>query len=224
MSILEWPQQMRPRERLLEHGAQILNDAELLAIFMRSGIPGKDAVALGHELLQHFHSLAGVFAAPLSEFSSLAGLGPVKYAQLQAAYELSRRALGESLRNQPELNSSALLKRYLRNELAPCKIETFVALFLDTRHRLLKRETLATGSLRHAQVHTREVVRAALAHNAAAMIIAHNHPQGLCQPSQADFHLTITLRSALDYVEVNLLDHLVVGDDGVYSFAEHGRL
>ncbi|WP_338844491.1 DNA repair protein RadC [Massilia sp. W12] len=224
MSIASWPENQRPRERLIAHGASVLSDAELLAIFLRTGIPGKDAVTLGRELLQKFGSLAHIFSAALPDFSSIAGLGDAKFAQLQAAYELSRRALSENLHNQPELNNTLLLKRYLRNELAPCTVETFVALFLDTRHRLIKREVLATGTLRQAHVHTREVVRAALSHNAAAMIIAHNHPRGSCEPSAPDLHLTNTLKSALDYVEVNLLDHIIVGEDGLYSFAEHGRL
>lgn len=224
MSINEWPQEQRPRERLINKGAQALTDPELLAIFLRTGVKGKNAIELGRDLMHQFGSLGQIFSSNLKSFSSINGLGPAKFAQLQAAFELSRRALAEDMREGIRLNSPSSVRHFLQLELGHLQSETFVALFLDTQHRLICREQLFTGTLRHASVYPREVVKAALARNAAAVIIAHNHPSGTCAPSDADFHVTSILKAALHLIDVNMLDHMIVCHNSIYSFAEHGQL
>lgn len=224
MSIIDWPEDQRPRERLIRNGAQTLSDPELLAIFLRTGIPGKNAIELGRDLLSHFGSLEKLFGSSIKQFSNLKGVGPAKFAQLQAAYELSRRALIEDLREGIKLSSPQAVKHYLRMELSAKTSEIFIALFLDTQHRLICTEQLFSGTLRHTNVYPREIVRAALDHNAAAVILAHNHPTGTCEPSESDISLTLTLKSALNLVDVNVIDHMIVAQNSIYSFAEHGQL
>jgi DNA repair protein RadC len=224
MSINEWPAGQRPRERLIAYGAGALSDPELLAIFLRTGVAGKSAVDLGRDMTRHFGSLSALFSASLPSFSSIAGLGPAKYAQLQAVLELARRSLSEELQSGVSLSAPQPVKQYLQLAIGGKKHECFVALFLDVKNRLLKSEELSRGTLTHASVHPREVVKAALANNAAGVILAHNHPSGAMLPSAADLHLTTTLKQALALVDVRVLDHLIVAGNGIYSFVEHGQL
>jgi len=211
MSIKDWPADDRPREKLQEHGADTLTDAELLAIFLRIGVAGKSAVELAREMLRHFGSIAAIVAAPTTEFCEVHGLGLAKYVQLQASVELARRALASEMSERPLLNSPEIVKDYLRLSLAHERVEVFVALWLDARHRLIDMQTLFRGTLTQASVYPREVVRAALAQNAAAVILAHNHPSGSTTPSQADRTLTHVLKNALALIDVTVLDHCIVG-------------
>jgi DNA repair protein RadC len=224
MSINNWPAQQRPRERLIAHGASALSDAELLAIFLRTGVAGKSAVDLGRDMASHFGSLSALFGSSLPAFSLIPGLGPAKYAQLQAVLELTRRALSEELQCGVSLSAPQPVKHYLQLALGGKKHECFIALFLDVKNRLLKSEELSRGTLTHASVHPREVVKAALANNAAGVILAHNHPSGVMLPSAADLRLTTTLKQALALVDVRVVDHLIIAGNNTYSFAEHGQL
>lgn len=224
MAINHWPEDQRPRERLIKNGPQHLSDAELLAVFLRVGVSGKSAVDLGREMITHFGSLNGLFSATLLQFAELHGLGPAKYAQLQAVMELARRSLGETLRDSEVLSSPQAVRQYLQLLLAKKPHECFTALFLDVKNRLLASEELFRGTLVQTSVYPREVVKAALAHNAASIIIAHNHPSGSCEPSSADRALTLTLKEALALVDVRVLDHFVVAGKHIYSFAEHGEI
>ena len=211
MSIKDWPADDRPREKLLERGADALTDAELLAIFLRIGVAGLSAVGLARELLQRFGSVAGVISAPRDEFCAVHGMGEAKFVQLQASVELARRALASAMTERPLLNSPDIVKDYLRLSLGHERVEVFVALWLDAQHRLIEMQTLFRGTLTQTSVYPREVVRAALAKNAAAVILAHNHPSGSTAPSQADRSLTHVLKGALALVDVNVLDHCIVG-------------
>lgn len=224
MAINHWPEEQRPRERLIRHGPQQLSDAELLAVFLRVGVSGKSAVDLGRDMLKHFGSLHALFTASLDEFSLVNGLGPAKYAQLQAVLELARRAIGEELKHGEAFGSPQAVKQYLQLTLSKKPHESFAALFLDVKNRLIHAEELFRGSLTQASVYPREVVKAALSHNAAAIIVAHNHPSGTPEPSHADRALTQTLKQALNLIDVRLLDHFVVAGSQVYSFAEHGEI
>ncbi|HYD62581.1 MAG TPA: DNA repair protein RadC [Noviherbaspirillum sp.] len=223
MAITDWPEDQRPRERLVKHGAHSLSDAELLAVFLRVGVSGKSAVDLGREMIAHFGSLNGLFSASLTEFSRLNGLGTAKYAQLQAVMELARRSITEELRTGETLSSPKAVKQYLQLLLARRPYESFAVLFLDVKNRLIAAEELFRGTLTHASVYPREVVKTALAHNAAAVILAHNHPSGTPEPSAADRTLTQALKQALALVDVRLLDHFIVAGTSIYSFAEHGE-
>lgn len=224
MAINTWPEDQRPRERLIKHGAQILSDAELLAVFLRVGVSGKSAVDLGREMIGHFGSLNGLFMASLTDFSKLNGLGPAKYAQLQAVMELARRSISEDLKVGEALGSPQAVKQYLQLLLAKKAYESFAVLFLDVKNRLIAAEELFRGTLMHTSVYPREVVKAALAHNAASVILAHNHPSGTPEPSAADRTLTGALKQALGLVDIRVLDHFVVAGRHVYSFAEHGEM
>ncbi len=224
MSITDWPLQQRPRERLIREGPQALSDAELLAVFLRVGIAGKNAVELARDTINHFGSLSRLFGVSLADFAAVKGLGPAKFAQLQAVFELARRALGEDLQAGALLNAPATVKNYLQLMLAHKDHEAFLVLFLDAQNRLLASEEMFRGTLTRASVYPREVVKATLAHNAASVILAHNHPSGVAEPSMADDTLTQALQAALTLVDVQVLDHFVVAGNQVYSFAEHGRL
>lgn len=201
-----------------------MSDAELLAVFLRIGVSGKSAVDLGRDMIAHFGSLNGLFSASLAEFSKLNGLGPAKYAQLQAVIELARRSITEELRVGETLSSPQAVRKYLQLLLARRPYESFAVLFLDVKNRLIAAEELFRGTLTHASVYPREVVKTALAHNAAAVILAHNHPSGTPEPSTADRTLTQALKQALALVDVRLLDHFVVAGSSIYSFAEHGEV
>ena len=224
MSIRDWPAEERPREKLLARGAAALSDAELLAIFLRTGVTGCSAVDLARRLLVEFGGLRQLLEAELGEFSAHLGLGPAKYAQLQAVLEMGRRHLAETLKRESALESPQAVRDYLKARLRHEPHEVFGCLFLDSKHRVLAYENLFHGSIDGASVYPRQVVKRALAHNAAALILTHNHPSGVAEPSQADRLLTQQLKSALALVEVRVLDHFIVGDGEPLSLAEHGWL
>lgn len=224
MTIRDWPQNERPREKLIANGARGLTEAELLAIFFRTGIAGRSAVDLARDVLIRFGGLTALFASPLAEFIRIKGLGTAKYAQLQAVLELTRRALREELTQRDALNSPRAVQEYLRLTLAALPNEVFFVLFLDAQHRLIAGEELFRGTLTQTSVYPREVVKQALHHNSAAVIFAHNHPSGVAEPSRADELLTQALKSALDLVDIKVLDHLVIAGNVAWSFAERGRL
>ena len=224
MAIKEWPPERRPRERLIREGAAVLSDAELLAVFLRTGIPGKDAVQLGQEILHHFGSLQAMFGASLVEFSALQGLGPAKFSQLQAVMELARRAILEEIKAGQALNSPRAVKEYLRITFSGKDFESFHVLFLDVKNRLIDAREMFRGTLTHTSVYPREVVKAALACNAASIMLAHNHPSGTPDPSESDLLLTRALVQAMALVDIRILDHFVVAGHQVHSFAEHGQL
>jgi DNA repair protein RadC len=224
MSMTDWPAAERPREKLLSLGPAALSDAELLAIFLRTGTRGQTAVELARELLGEFGSLRSLFQASQQQLCAARGLGPAKFAQLQAVLELARRHLGERLQRGDLMLNPEATRRYLVTTLGDLTYEVFCCLFLDTRHRLICYEELFQGTIDSASVHPREVVRRALHHNAAAVILAHNHPSGVTEPSDADRRITRRLKEALHLVDIRVLDHLVVGDRATMSFAEHGLL
>ena len=224
MSITEWPRDQRPREKLIKHGADALSDAELLAIALRVGVKGKSAVALGSEILKQFGSLQQLFLAPIGNFCKIAGLGPAKYSLLQAVLELAKRALDENLQQGINLNAPQNVKNYLQLLIGNKTYESFAILFLDVKLRLLECEELFHGSLTSTRVYPREVVKRALHHNAASIILAHNHPSGQIFPSQADILLTTELKKICATVDVNVLDHFVVAENSAFSFAEHGLM
>lgn len=224
MAIRDWPAAERPREKLLIRGPAALSDAELLAIFLRTGCAGKSAVDLARDLLDEFGGLRPLLEADQSRFCRGQGLGSAKYSQLQAVLEMGRRHLSETLSRGAALNSPALVRDYLSSHLRHRPHEVFAALFLDNQHRLLVYEELFQGTIDGASVYPREVVKRALGHNAAALILAHNHPSGVAEPSQADRRITDRLRDALALVDIRVLDHLVVGDGEIVSFAERGWL
>lgn len=225
MSITDWPADERPRERLLTQGAAALSDAELLAIFLRIGVRGKSAVDLGRELIGHFTSLGRLFAATEDELSAIHGMGPAKYVQLQAVLEMSRRALAEEMKQVSVFATPGAVRDYLRLHLAGLPHEVFFVLWLDAQNRLIAGEELFRGTLTQTSVYPREVVKKALWHNAAAVVLAHNHPSGVSEPSSADESLTRELKKALALVDVRVLDHFVVaGQSRVVSFAERGLI
>ncbi|MEO1767170.1 RadC family protein [Thiobacter aerophilum] len=224
MAITDWPVSERPRERLIRQGAHALSDAELLAIFLRTGVTGKSAVDLARELIARFGSLNRLFGASLEAFCSVPGMGPAKYAQMQAVLEMARRALAESAQHDDALCSPQAVRDYLRLRLGPREHEVFAVLFLDAQNRVIAFEELFRGTLKETSVYPREVVKRALHHNAAAVILAHNHPSGVAEPSQADQALTRALKEALALVDVRVLDHFVVAAGGGVSFAQRGLL
>lgn len=226
MAIRDWPEAERPRERLAKQGAAALSDAELLAIFLRVGLPGKSAVDLARDLLDNFHGdLAGLAAAGTGELARLRGIGPAKAAQLAAALELARRALAAPMKLKDALASPEAVRDWLRLALGQTPHEVFMALWLDAQNRLIASEDLFRGTLTQTSVYPREVVKRALKHNAGAVILAHNHPSGLAEPSRADEVLTSSLKQALAMVDVKLLDHFIVAGNGrPLSFAERGLL
>lgn len=222
MSIKDWPVAERPREKLLARGATSLSDAELLAIFLRTGVRGRSAVDLARYLLQQFGSLRALLEADLRRFSTEPGLGPAKFTQLQAVMEMSRRHLAERLRRDSVLESPQAVKDYLKAELRHEPHEVFGCLFLDSKHRVLAFEVLFRGSIDSASVYPRQVIKRSLAHNAAALILCHNHPSGVSEPSQSDVILTRRLKTALELVDVRVLDHFIIGDGEPLSMVEYG--
>ncbi len=224
MAITDWPASERPREKLIESGAQALSDAELLAIFLRMGVPGKSAVDLARDLLMQFGSLNGIYAASAKEISLVHGMGLSKYAQLQAVFEMSRRALSEQIRKKDVLSSPQQVRNYLVLKLANEPKEVFMVLFLDAQNRLIAMEEMFSGSLTQTSVYPREVVKRTLHHNAASVMFAHNHPSGLAKQSQADEMITKELTKALALIDVRVLDHFIVAGNETLSFAEVGLL
>lgn len=224
MGINDWPEGERPREKLIQRGAASLSDAELLAIFLRTGVTGKSAVDLARDLLSRFKSLTQMFAASEADFCAIHGMGQAKYVQMQAVLEMSRRALGEEMSSGDALNSPRAVKEYLQLLLRSRQQEVFMVIFLDAQHRVVANEELFQGTLTQTSVYPREVVKRALFHNAAAVILAHNHPSGVAEPSQSDRMLTDALKQALALVDVRVLDHFIVAGSGCLSFAERGML
>jgi DNA repair protein RadC len=224
MSIANWPEAERPREKLLAHGPRALSDAELLAIFLRIGCAGKSAVDLARELLQQYGGLRPLLESSHAEFCKGVGLGNAKYAQLQAVLEMGRRHLSATMKAGDLLASPDLVRHYLSAQLRHQPNEVFAVLFLDNQNRLIAYEELFFGTIDGASVYPREVVRRAINHNAASLILAHNHPSGVAEPSQADQHITRRLQAALELIDVRVLDHMVVGDPEVVSFAERGLI
>lgn len=222
MSITDWPVDERPREKLLRRGPDALSDAELLAIFLRTGRQGLTAVDLARQLLREFGGLRALLESDAEAFTAHAGLGTAKYAQLQAIIAMARRHLWAELDRGQALSSPSDTRDYLAARLRHYDREVFAAVFLDNRHRVIAFEELFRGTIDGTSVHPREVVKRALALNAAALIIAHNHPSGVAEPSRADEAITQKLRDALDLVDVRLLDHFVVGDGVPVSLAERG--
>lgn len=226
MAITDWPEGERPRERLLRHGPEALSDAELLAIYLRVGVRGKSAVDLARDLLMRFDGNLGTLAeAPLQRLAQVSGIGIAKAAQLKASFELSRRALAQEMADRDAFTSPGAVRQWLKLKLAGRPHEVFMALWLDAQNRLILAQELFIGSLTQTSVYPREVVKAALSHNAAAVILAHNHPSGVAEPSRADELLTRALKDALALVDVKVLDHFVVtGNAPPLSFAERGLL
>lgn len=224
MPITDWPEDERPREKLLSRGAEALSDAELLAIFLRTGVAGRSAVDLARDLLSRFGGLRALLKAPRDAFCAAHGLGDAKYAQLQAVMEIARRHLAERLRERSALADPAATRAFLQLKLRDLDHEAFCALFLDSAHQVLGFEVLSSGTLNAASVYTREVVKRALHQQAAAVIFAHNHPSGVAEPSTADRRLTERLCAALALVDIRVLDHFVIGEGRPVSFAERGWL
>ncbi|MCF6353609.1 MAG: DNA repair protein RadC [Candidatus Polarisedimenticolaceae bacterium] len=224
MAITDWPAEERPREKLLQRGAEALSDAELLAIFLRTGVAGKTAVDLARDLLQEHGSLRNLMAADCAQFCASHGLGQAKYVQLQAVLEMGRRHLRETLTRGDALTSPEQTRSYLSARLRGYPYEVFACLFLDNRHRIIEYEELFQGTIDGASVHPREVVRRAIGHNAAAVILAHNHPSGVAEPSSSDTYITQRLKDALALVDVRVIDHIIVGDGEMTSLAERGLM
>lgn len=222
MAITDWPATERPREKLLHQGPAALSDAELLAIFLRTGCAGKSAVDLARELLRNFDGLRPLLEADQIAFCQAKGLGSAKFAQLQAVLEMGRRHLRASLGQRDIFKHADQVKAFLMSQLRHLQRETFAVIYLDSQHALLSFEEMFVGSVSSAEVHPREVAKRALQHNAAAVILAHNHPSGLAHPSQADRRLTDTLCEALSLFEIRVLDHMIIGDEEVCSMAQMG--
>lgn len=224
MSIRDWPDEERPRERLLLHGAAALSDAELLAIFLRVGVRGRSAVDLARDMLTEHGGLRQLLELDATRFCATRGLGSAKYVQLQAVLELARRHLEATLQRGDALQNPADTRRYLMAKMRHHAHEVFSCLFLDNKHRVIQYEELFFGTIDSSSVHPRQVLKRALHHNAAALIVAHNHPSGVAEPSSSDQSLTSRLKEALGMIDVRLLDHIVVGDGESVSLAERGWL
>lgn len=224
MAIRDWPEDARPREKLLRQGVAALTDAELVAVFLRTGVVGKSAVDLGRELLERFGGLGGLCRADRRAACAAPGVGEAKYALLQAVMEMARRTLAEEMRTGDALTSPDAVHDYLRLLLRDKEYEVFCCVFLDAQHRVTAVEELFRGTLTQTSVYPREVVKRALHHNAAALVLAHNHPSGATEPSQADHRLTHRLAEALALVDVRVLDHFIVAGPSALSFREAGHL
>ena len=223
MTIVDWPINERPRERLLDQGAETLSDSELLAIFLRTGVKGKSAVDLARDLLNEIGGLRNLLYADVTMFCKSKGLGEAKFVQLQACLEMARRYLRESMDREGPLTNPDDAKKYLLMRMRDYDKEVFACLFLDTKNCVIEFEELFTGTLHSAEVHPREIIKCALKHNAHSIIFAHNHPSGKSNPSQSDIELTLMLRDALKVMDIKVLDHLVIGES-VQSLAELGHL
>jgi DNA repair protein RadC len=224
MTIKHWPADDRPREKLLMRGPHSLSDAELLAIFLRTGTHGKSAVDLARDLLADFGSLKALLSADQARFCQANGLGQAKYAQLQAVLEMAKRHFKEMLQREDALTSPEITRAFLSAQLRGYAYEVFACLFLDNQNRVIQFVELFRGTIDGASVFPREVAKLALHHNASAVIFAHNHPSGVCEPSTADRAITQKLKQALALFEIRTLDHFIVGDGDPYSFAEHGLI
>lgn len=223
MAINHWPKHERPRERLLKAGAYALSDAELLAIFLRTGIPGRSAVELARDLLKHFGGLHKLASASLESFCEFPGMGPAKYCQLSAAIEMSKRCFQEKLETADTLNTPSLLFQFVQNEIGLSSTEKFLVIALDSHLKVIKQQVISQGTVNKAAVYPREVAKFALDQHASRVMIAHNHPSGHCHPSVADDQLTHTLKAALNTLEIDLVDHVIVSKSDYYSYATQGR-
>lgn len=218
------PTALRPREKMLSQGPAALADAELLALLLRTGTAGNGVLQMAQQLLDSFGGMGGLLRADPTRLTTIKGLGPAKRAELQAVLELARRSLRAELVERPAFDGPTAVRDFLRLHLADLHYEVFSVMFLDAQHRLIAYEPMFRGTLTQTSVYPREVLKRALELNAAALILAHNHPSGVAEPSRADEHLTQTLKSALAMVDVRVLDHFVVARHGVTSFAERGLL
>lgn len=223
LTIREWPETERPREKLLARGANALSDAELLALLLGSGIPGCSAVAMARSLLKDFGGLRELLGARLTRWRRK-GIGQARYAAVQAAVELAKRHLHEEMRLRAPLTTAQATYRFLHAQLRDRPYEIFCCIYLDSRQRLIAFEELFRGTVDCAQVHPREVLRQALLHNATSVILAHNHPSGALEPSPADDFITRRLKDLLALMDVRIVDHIIVGESRCYSFAEHGLI
>ena len=224
MSITDWPAKERPREKLLSHGASVLSDAELLALFVRTGVRGKTALDISRELLMQFGGLRYIVAASLEQFTKSLGLGLAKYVQIQAAKELATRCLQENLEQRNTFENPQDVYEYLTHKLQSYPYEVFSCLFLDNAHRFIHFKELFHGSINEAAVYPRELIRHVYQHNAAAVILAHNHPSGIAKPSEADKRITQEIKTILTAIDVRLLDHIIIGEGRMTSFASQGLL
>lgn len=225
MSIKDWHSYDRPREKLIQFGADSLSDAELLAIFLRVGVQGKNAVELAQDLIHHFGDLHSLLNADQQSFCQAKGLGLAKYAQLKAILEMARRHFESGLKKGDVFNAPELSAQYFAQQIGRSPRELFACLLLDQQHQMIHFEILFYGTVNQASVHPREVVKLALSHNAAATIITHNHPSGRPNPSESDHHITRLIKEALALVEVRLLDHIIIGDHGRWhSMAQAGEI
>lgn len=222
--LKDLPPDARPREKLLARGPAALADAELVALLLRTGMRGSTVLQLSQRLLDHFHGVSGLLQATPGELAQVKGIGPAKQAEVSAVLELARRSLAQQLAERPLFDSPDRVKAHLRLHLGHLPHEVFAVLFLDAQNRLMRLEEMFRGTLTQTSVYPREVVRRALELHAAAVVLAHNHPSGVAEPSRADEYLTTTLKSALALVDVRVLDHFVVGRHDVVSFAERGLL
>ncbi|MCL4125069.1 UNVERIFIED_CONTAM: hypothetical protein GTU68_000794 [Idotea baltica] len=224
MAIKDWPADERPREKLLQHGAAILSDAELLAIFLRTGVSGFSAVQLAHQLIEQFGSLRALLDADEKRFCQQRGLGPAKFAQLQAVMEMSHRHMASTLRHGNAFTNTQATQLFLKQRLRSYAYEVFACLWLDTKNRMIAFEELFRGTIDSANVYPREVLKQALHHNAAAVIFAHNHPSGDPEASNADIVITQRLTKALKLIDIHVLDHIIIGDDNNVSLFQSGQL
>ena len=224
MAIRDWPVDTRPREKLLRQGVSALTDAELVAVFLRTGVKGKSAVDLGRELLDRFGGLSGLCRADQKAACAAPGVGEAKYALLQAVMEMARRTLNEDMQGGDALDSPDAVRAYLRLLLHGKEYEVFCCVFLDAQNRVIAVEELFRGTLTQTSVYPREIIKRALFHNAGALILAHNHPSGVAEPSQADRQLTRHLTEALALVDIRVLDHFIVAGAASLSFKEAGQL
>ncbi|MDA0796432.1 MAG: DNA repair protein RadC [Proteobacteria bacterium] len=224
MAIPQWPRHQRPREKLLIQGAKALSNAELLAIFLRTGVQGMSAIDLAEALLDRFGGLGPLLKADQDSFCAAKGLGPAKYCQLQATLELTKRYLEEQLKQSPIFTKPKQVEDYLAVQMKDYQREVFSVLLLDTRHQLIGYHEIFHGTIDTTSVHPREVVRLALQKNAAAIIVAHNHPSGVADPSQSDIAITQRLKAALELVDIRLLDHFIIGQGEITSLADLGKL
>ena len=224
MSIKVWPESERPREKLLKHGANTLSDAELIAVILGKGTKGRSAVALAHDILNKLGCLRGVVTASQSEYALINGVGPCRYAQLQAGFEVFRRNLEIQLSRQDAFHNVDDTKRFLQAKLRDCEQEQFCMLMLDSQHQLIAFRVMFTGTINSAAVYPRELIKQVIIDNAAAVILVHNHPSGVAEPSDADIRLTREIATAMKAIDVPVLDHFVVGDKETVSFAQRGLI
>ncbi|MBL4574403.1 MAG: DNA repair protein RadC [Gammaproteobacteria bacterium] len=224
MSMADWPQGERPREKLFNKGAASLSDAELLAVMLQTGTKGRTSLDIARDMLSRYGGLIGLLAADPASLIENSGIGAAKAARFVAMKELSQRHMLEAIQPKDILTSSEATRDYLRAKYRDCQSEIFSCLFLNNQHHIVKLEELFRGTIDGAAVYPREVVKRCLYHNAAAVILAHNHPSGIAEPSRADIAITKKLSTALELIDVRVLDHLVIGNSMVVSFAERGLL